>query len=130
MKNRICQIREEAHLNQTEFATRLGVTQTTVSGWERGKFIPDDRSIKLICKEFKVNYAWLVHGVGDKNMPDNEDLINAVCDEYGLTTDNEKNIMRLFLSLPHDVRTEFVDVAEKVLDEYRKHRDNSKTGST
>ena len=38
-----------------------------------GKKIPAERTIKDICRTFKVNYTWLVHGSGEMFEDDDGD---------------------------------------------------------
>lgn len=42
--------REDAGLSQTEFGARLGVSQTRVSRWERGKEYPDVMQMRAIAE--------------------------------------------------------------------------------
>lgn len=51
-------------LSQTEFAKKIGSSQSTVSGCEKGKQRPDSELIKRICSEFSVSPAWLLFGTG------------------------------------------------------------------
>lgn len=37
------EIRRTLGMTQTELAERLGLTQVTISGWERKKFVPKDQ---------------------------------------------------------------------------------------
>ena len=55
-------------LSQTEFAKRIGSSQSTVSGCEKGKQRPDSELIKKICNEFSVNPIWLLFGTGSVHM--------------------------------------------------------------
>jgi transcriptional regulator with XRE-family HTH domain len=40
--SRLKEIRKSLGMTQTELAERLGLTQVTISGWERRKFIPKE----------------------------------------------------------------------------------------
>ena len=55
-------------LSQTEFAKKIGSSQSTVSGCEKGKQRPDSELIKRICSEFSVNPTWLLFGTGPMYM--------------------------------------------------------------
>lgn len=59
---RIKYIRKEYHLNQIEFAERIGVTNAHISRMEKRKTIPSESLVKLICKEFSINEEWLKNG--------------------------------------------------------------------
>jgi transcriptional regulator with XRE-family HTH domain len=62
---RLRQIRRYNAMNQTEFAKKIGINQSTYSGIENGRETITDRNIKLICLTFDVNETWLRTGQGD-----------------------------------------------------------------
>lgn len=51
----IRQLREEHGWTQLELAYKLGVTPTTVSNWERGKFEPGVSAFRQIAQLFGVS---------------------------------------------------------------------------
>ena len=65
MNERIKEIRKSVGLSQKEFGIRIGVSDTAVSKIERGERNPSKQTIKLICKEFKINQNWLKNGFGE-----------------------------------------------------------------
>ena len=62
---RLRELRKTLKLNQTNFAKRLGMTQTAYSMIENGNNPLSDRHIKVICSSFNVNENWLRTGEGD-----------------------------------------------------------------
>ena len=62
MKDRIKQVRQFNHLTQEVFASRIGITKSSVSLIESGKNNPSDQTIKLICSEFGIRREWLEFG--------------------------------------------------------------------
>ena len=65
MKDRFKELRETLSLTQQKFADRLDISRNFVAQIEMGNKIPSERSIKDICREFKVNYEWLTEGTGE-----------------------------------------------------------------
>lgn len=65
MNTRIQQIRKTAKMTQDEFAEKIGVSKNYVWMIEKGERVPSDRTVKDICREFKVNYEWLTKRTGD-----------------------------------------------------------------
>lgn len=63
--DRIKELRKSEDLTQKEFAKRLLVSQSYLSGIENGNEIPTNKLIKLICLEFGVNENWLCSNHGD-----------------------------------------------------------------
>lgn len=55
--NTIRRIRDRASLTQTEFASRVGVVQSVVSDWERGRHEPDKPAWDRIAAEFPEHRA-------------------------------------------------------------------------
>ena len=85
LKERIKFLRKNTlHMTQIEFGKRLGSAGSTVVGWEKGDRIPPDSTIKLICKEFNVNYSWLVDGMGEMFTNTNDALIEGIKNKYKL----------------------------------------------
>lgn len=64
LAQRIKIIRKELGLNQTEFAQKIGITQTSLSQIEGEKNGISYDVYKSIVGEFKVNPMWLMDGIG------------------------------------------------------------------
>jgi len=62
---RIKQLREILGLTQTEFASRIGLTYKMLGLYERGKYEPSEKVLKLISSTFGVSYEWLKEGKGE-----------------------------------------------------------------
>lgn len=87
MKDRFKELRETLSLTQQKFADRLDISRNFVAQIEMGSKIPSERTIKDICREFKVNYDWLVNGTGDIFQDDDSDA-QAIVDSV-MTGDND-----------------------------------------
>lgn len=81
--NRIREIRKSLQLTQKEFATRLMISQSYLSGVEVGNERPNDKFLKFLCLEYGVSEKWLYTGEGemdestyDYNKDDLADLSN------------------------------------------------------
>lgn len=61
---RIKEIRKQNGLNQTKFATELGISQNHVSNIENGNENPSATLLKLLCMKFNISEEWLKDGVG------------------------------------------------------------------
>ena len=58
-------MRKALDLTQQEFADRIGVKRNTVATYEIGRNTPIDAVVSNICREFRVNEAWLRTGSGE-----------------------------------------------------------------
>lgn len=62
---RVRDLRKCEHLTQKDFAKRLLVSQSYLSGIENNNEVPTSKLIKLICHEFGVSEEWLTSGQGE-----------------------------------------------------------------
>jgi phage repressor protein C with HTH and peptisase S24 domain len=62
---RIKQLRELLGLTQTEFASRIGLTYKMLGLYEKGKYEPSEKVLRLISSTFGVSYEWLKEGKGE-----------------------------------------------------------------
>ena len=51
-------LRHYLGLKQKDFAESLGKSSETVLNWEKGKTVPRDKSIELICQVYDVHPSW------------------------------------------------------------------------
>ncbi len=58
----ILNIRKENNLSQSEFASRLNVTNQAVSKWENKRGIPDIETMLKISKEFDISLDEIING--------------------------------------------------------------------
>lgn len=65
LSERIRGIRKHRKLTQTEMATELGITQTSLSQLEAGKNGISYEVFKALCERFDVDPTWLMDGVGE-----------------------------------------------------------------
>ena len=101
-------IRKDAHISQTEFAERLGLSRIFISKVEIDQSTLSDRTIRDICREFSVNEEWLRTGEGEMYVIVEDDVSAAVAD---LLEDTDSELNALII---------------KTLKEYRKLDDKSK----
>ena len=82
--DRILYIRKELGLSQEAFGSKIGIKKSSMSSIEKNKSNPSEQTIKFICKEFNVNYSWLVKGTGDIFVETDDALLKALKEEYNL----------------------------------------------
>ena len=63
----IAQKRKEKNLTQENLAERIGVTNKSISKWERGKCMPDYSIIESLCKELGITISELLDGEENEN---------------------------------------------------------------
>lgn len=109
--DRIHSLRKGLGISQGEFGSKIGIKKASVSSMEKNKSNPSTQTIKLICIEFNVNYDWLVDGVGDIFI-ENNDSIELLKKDYDLE-DNEVRAIKAFLNLNKTERKVLVYYLEK-----------------
>ena len=87
MNKRIRQIRLDLGLSQEEFGRRLGITKSAVSRIENSSNGASGQTVKSICREFSIDYAWLTTGQGEMFV-ENDDQIAKLIDTV-LAGENE-----------------------------------------
>lgn len=116
---RIYAVRKELKLSMKKFADRIGVSDASVNNLEKGINNPSERTLKLICSEFNVNYAWLTDGQGDMfiEIPDN--ILDRLIQEYDLEEDN-KPILKAYLEAKPETRKEILKFIHSLTEEINK----------
>ena len=59
--NRIRELRKERGLLQKDLAEMLGVTQGTLSNWEKGRHDPDNNALKFLATLFEVSVDYILN---------------------------------------------------------------------
>ena len=70
----ISQKRKEQNMTQEQLAEKLGVSNKTVSKWERGKCMPDYSIVKPLCQELDITVSELM----DKGTHNDEQILNML----------------------------------------------------
>ena len=93
------------HLGLTleTFGEKLGVGKTAISKLEKGERNLTEQMAKAICREYNVNYFWLIEGDGEPFIALPETTIDELAVEYDLD-DFEKSMIVEFLGLKKDER--------------------------
>lgn len=99
-------------ITQGELGKVCGVGDTAISKLEKGGSKVTERNIKAICNEFNVSYNWLVDGVGDIFVEDDDSVIELLKKDYNLR-DDEIRVIKAFLKLDEDEREVFIKFLEK-----------------
>lgn len=86
----------------------MGITKASVSRLERGDRNPSDQTVKSICREFNVNYAWLLEGKGDMFSALPETLLDELAEEYELD-ELDLLLVKKYLQLPAQKRATIKD---------------------
>lgn len=109
---RIREVRETAGLSQGEFASELGIPQTTLSSYERENSQPRFEILKKICSLYNVDAGWLLgftdyHDLLDQTYDDFADLLShgfTVDEAYRMTHHKLIRYGDMIMRLPYKMR--------------------------
>lgn len=115
-------LRSSMDLSQKVFGEKISISAPSVARIESGENNPSERTIRLICQEFGVSYAWLKDGVGDMLVEEGEDdAVNRIMlgqDEF------PKQVFRALAKLPPEAWEAFRSFCESL-----KSDSNKKSGA-
>ena len=89
---RVKLIRAELNLTLEKFGDRVGVGKAAISKIEKNENRLSDQMIKAICREFNVNYDWLVYGDGEMFSELPKTILDELCRAYDLDEMDRKLI--------------------------------------
>lgn len=98
-------------MTQKDFGEKIGVSMAVITSYELNKAIPPEPTLRLICREFNVSYAWLKTGEGPMMVPE-EYLQKAKVDNI-IDGDNEF-VKQVFYGLA-GMSEDWWDQAEEML---------------
>ena len=100
-------------LTQSELGNTLGLGKAAVSKMESNTSTITEQNIKLICKEFNVNYDWLVDGKGDIFIDTDRTTIELLADDYKLRP-VEVSLIEEFVKLDEEERNVLLNYLQNV----------------
>lgn len=109
---RVLKIRKALDLTMEQFGDKLGVQKSAISKIEKDKVNLSDQMIKSICREYNVNYDYLVYGEGEMFDDFPETLLDELCLQYNLD-DLDRSILELYLEMPENVRSHIKQAIRK-----------------
>lgn len=109
---RVKQIRKELGLSLEKFGEKIGLRKSSLSQIENGINALTDQTIKGICREYNVNYDFLVDGEGEmfSDLPDT--ILDELCMQYELDA-YDKKLLEAYLELPKAARDAIKDIIKK-----------------
>lgn len=100
---RVKEIRKTLDLTLEKFGGKLGVKKGAISAIENNNRNLTEQMTKAICREYNVNYDYLMYGEGEMF----DDLPQTIVDElyvqYDLN-DFDKALVEMYVSLPAESR--------------------------
>lgn len=102
---RVKEIRKTLNLTLEKFGEKLGVGKTAISNIEKGNRNLTDQMAKAICREYNVNYDYLIYEEGEMFSDLPQTVLDELCAQYSLN-DFDKAIIELYVNTPLELRQE------------------------
>ena len=102
---RVKEIRKTLNLTLEKFGEKLGVGKPAISKIEKDERNLTDQMAKSICREYNVNYDYLIYEEGEMFSDLPQTILDELCAQYSLN-DFDKAIIELYVNTPLELRQE------------------------
>ena len=100
---RVKEVRKALGLTLDKFGEKVGVKKQTVSRIENGVNNVTDQMVLSICREFNVNYDFLMNGEGEMFDDLPQTVLDELCAQYDLD-DLDRTLVEKYIEMPEQVR--------------------------
>ena len=100
---RVKEVRKALGLTLDKFDEKVGVKKQTVSRIENGVNNVTDQMVLSICREFNVNYDFLMNGEGEMFDDLPQTVLDELCAQYDLD-DLDRTLVEMYIEMPEQVR--------------------------
>lgn len=109
---RVREIRKTLGLTLEKFGAKLGIQKSAISKIERGDTNLTDANIKLICREFGVDYMWLTTGEGEMFVDSDDEFYERIDRIMAGEDEARKNIFKALV----DASDEDIAAFQRIID--------------
>lgn len=100
---RVKEIRTSLSLTLEKFGEKLGVGKTAISKIEKNERSLTDQMLKSICREYNVNYDYLMYGEGEMFSDLPKTVLDELCRQYELD-DFDRSLVEMYIQFPKPLR--------------------------
>lgn len=100
---RIKAVRKELGLTLEKFGEKLGAKKNTMSAIETGRNSLTDQMARSICREYNVDYDFLMYGEGNMFTDLPKTIVDELCMQFDLD-DFDRAVVEMYLDLPAELR--------------------------
>lgn len=111
---RVREIRKTLKLTLEKFGAKLGVKKSAISDIESGRNALTEQMAVSICREYNVNYDYLMNGEGEMFCDLPQTIIDELCMQYNLD-DLDRALVELYLGLPERCRADIKSEIHKMI---------------
>lgn len=110
---RILEIRKTLSLTMDKFGEKLGVQKSAISKIEKDKVNLSDQMARSICREYNVNYDYLMYGEGEMFSDLPQTVLDELCMQYDCD-DDDRSMIYEYLKLDASSRKVLKDYIRNV----------------
>lgn len=119
LSDRLKELRDELGYSRKEFAEPLGVSIGAISNIElRRTYTVSEKLLRLICKQYNVNYEWLLTGKGERHPPSVPvpNVAKQILEEHNAQTTDAvtKKVIKLLLDMPPEFWNSISDAISRI----------------
>ena len=100
---RVKEIRKALGLTLEKFGKKLGVGKTAISKIEKNERSLTEQMALAICREYNVNYDYLIYGEGEMFNDIPQTALDELCAQYGLNK-VDKALIKMYAEMPEETR--------------------------
>jgi len=116
--SRLKEARERKRFTQVDVAKKIGISNGTLSGYERDYRDPDTSTLRKLAALYEVSVDWLTGASNDRTPVSNE-TINEARPYEGIMREIKEKYPGVDISDP-DIQRKLMKVIDLVLDDYEK----------
>lgn len=94
---RVREVRKSLGLTLEKFGAKLGVKKGAISKIETGENSLTESMIKLICREYHVDYTWLTTGQGEMFQENDDDFYERIDQIMSGEDETRRNLFKAML---------------------------------
>lgn len=111
---RVKEIRKSLDLTLEKFGEKLGVQKSSISKIEKDRVSLSDQMAKSICREYNVNYDYLMYGDGEMFDELPQTIVDEMCVQYGLN-DFDKALVEMYIHLSEEDRLHIKEYMKQLI---------------
>lgn len=125
---RVKEVRKSLNMTLDKFGEKLGVKKAAISAIENGNRNITEQMVKSICREYNVNYDYLMYGTGEKFNDLPQTVLDELCAQYDLD-ELDKQIVEIYITTPKQLRDSVKEHIKKTYftDENKKNSSSDNT---
>jgi transcriptional regulator with XRE-family HTH domain len=100
---RVKEVRKALGLTLDKFGVKIGMKKNSISQVENGHNALTEQMARSICREYNVNYDYLINGEGEMFDDLPQTVLDELCAQYDLD-DLDRTLVEMYIEMPEQVR--------------------------